>query len=129
MPIYEIKYLESQDGIEWGVDPKTCIKISDNDEHGFGRPYVFIKENTSRMFYSVRKKSLGEYRLGFADLNSGSKWVRNDEKIGLNVSKNGWDSKAIMYLAPISSNDKIYGFYNGNDFGETGIGYAELLEW
>ena len=129
MPIYEIKYLESNDGLKWNGKPKRCVNIIDNDEHGFGRPFIIKLNDSFRMFYSIRKISYGEYRLGFADLNKSENWDRKDNEIGLNVSNEGWDCKAIMYLSVINCNGKTYGFYNGNNFGETGIGFAELLEW
>lgn len=129
MPSYEIKYLESNDGLKWNGKPKRCINIINNDEHGFGRPFIFKLNDSIRMFYSIRKISYREYRLGFAELNKNGNWDRNDSEIGLNVSKKGWDSKAIMYLSVISCQGKTYGFYNGNNFGETGIGFAEMVEW
>lgn len=129
MPVYEIKYLESKNGFKWDMNPKTVMKISDPDEHGFGRPFIVNRKESARMFYSIRKKSINEYRLGFADLDIFSEWKRKDDDIGLTISESGFDSKAIMYLSLISVGSRTYGFYNGNNFGETGIGYAELLEW
>jgi len=125
MPIYTINYLESLDGIKWGDKGKVCIKIENNIEHGFGRPYVIKSDNIYKMFYSIRKKHLG-YRLGYAESYDGIYWERKDHEIGIDVSENGWDSKSICYSSVINFQNKVYMFYNGNDFGKTGVGYAEL---
>jgi hypothetical protein len=50
-----------------------------------------------------------------------------DEKINLDVSPRGFDSEAIMYAAPIQIEEKLFIFYNGNDFGRKGFGIAELI--
>ena len=125
MPVYEIKYIESIDGINWPEEGSACIKIEKDNEHGFGRPYVIKHKGTYKMFYSIRVKHLG-YRLGYAESYNGLDWVRMDEKINLDVSKDGWDSEMVAYSAVIEINGKLVMFYNGNGFGKTGFGYAEL---
>jgi predicted GH43/DUF377 family glycosyl hydrolase len=128
MPVYEIRYIESVDGINWPSEGRTQIAISNPDEHGFGRPYIFkLSQNNWSMFYSVRRRSLRSYRLGYAQSKDGMNWKRLDEKLSLSVTPDQFDSDAIMYAAPIATNDKVYLFYNGNDFGKDGFGVAELV--
>jgi hypothetical protein len=127
MPIYEIKYLESVDGINWGNIGKDCIKIEKEDEHGFGRPYVIKHNGIYKMFYSIRIKKLG-YRLGYAESIDGLQWVRKDNEINLDVSEDdSFDNEMICYSSVIEVNGKLIMFYNGNRFGKTGFGYAELI--
>jgi hypothetical protein len=80
------------------------------------------------MFYSIRTVSKG-YRLGYAESKDGLNWIRKDEEMGLNVSKDGWDSKMVSYSSVVTFRDKVYMFYCGNNCGETGFGYAALEEW
>jgi hypothetical protein len=126
MPVYEIKYLESVDGINWRGAGSSCIKIEKENEHGFGRPYVIKHNGLYKMFYSVRVKKLG-YRLGYAESVNGLHWVRKDNEMNLNVSEDGFDNEMICYSSVIEINGKLIMFYNGNDFGKTGFGYAELV--
>ena len=62
--------------------------------------------------------------INFDDLN-----VEEMNVEGLEVGHNSFDDTAIMYAAPVWLNEKLYCFYNGNDFGIDGIGLAELSEW
>lgn len=127
MPVYDIRYAESKDGILWPSEGEVQLPITQPDEHGFGRPYVIPKSGGGyRMFYSIRRKSLGAYRLGYAESADGRVWSRMDEKINLDVGQSGFDSDAIMYAAPIEVNGRIYLFYNGNDFGRDGFAVAVL---
>ncbi len=125
LPVYTINYLESPDGINWAEEGKVCIDIQNDNEHGFGRPYVVKDNGTFKMFYSIRVKYKG-YRLGYAESHDGINWTRKDNEIGIDVSESGWDSQTICYPAIVKAKDKIYMFYNGNDFGRTGFGYAVL---
>lgn len=125
LPIYEIKYLESTDGITWDSEGHTCIPISNPDEHGFGRPYIIKEAGLYKMFYSIRIKHQG-YRLGYAESINGKDWERRDDALGLNVSLTGWDSEMACFPAITRYDDQTYLFYNGNNFGQTGIGYAIL---
>lgn len=126
MPVYVLKYLESQNGIDWASTGTTCLELTEADEHGFGRPYVIRDGGMYKLFYSIRKRSLGAYRLGYAESLDGIHWHRRDHELGLDVSKQGWDSQAIMYSAVIKVGGVTYLFYNGNNFGETGFGVAVL---
>ena len=128
MPVYTIRYIESTDGIHWPTEGKECIAIESDREHGFGRPYVVKDGDIYRMFYSIRLKHLG-YRMGYAESKDGINWVRKDVEMNLDVSPNGWDSEIVCYPAVVKVKDKICLFYNGNGFGKTGFGWAELQSW
>ena len=128
MPIYDLRYAESSDGVNWSSISSMAMPITGSDEHGFGRPWV-VKRGPKdyQMFYSVRRRSLAAYRLGYAESTDGINWVRKDSKMGLDVTPGEFDSDAIMYSAVISVGDKTYCFYNGNNFGEKGFAIAELI--
>ena len=103
------------------------IPVTDPDEHGFGRHCVIkYPQSGYRMFYSVRRKSLGAYRLGYAESSNRTNWKRMDHTLNLDVTPDSFDSQAIMYAAPIFINDKLYVFYNGNNFGRDGFAVAVL---
>ena len=125
MPVYRIKYLESHDGIHWGDCGKVCIDMESPEEHGFGRPYVIRDKGLYKMFYSKRVKHLG-YRMGYAESKDGIEWVRKDSQMDLDVSESGWDSEMVCYPSLVKHNDRWIMFYNGNGFGKTGFGYADL---
>ena len=100
--------------------------MRDSDEHGYGRPYVIRENGLYRLFYSIRRRSVAAYRLGYAESVDGINWRRLDDQLNFDVSMEGWDSEAVMYSAVITLEDKTYMFYNGNNFGETGFGVAML---
>jgi predicted GH43/DUF377 family glycosyl hydrolase len=125
LPMYNIKYLTSADGINWGPEGRVCIDYESDDEHAFGKPFVLEEGGLHKMFYSVRTRSKG-YRLGYAESEDGLNWTRKDEVVGIDVSESGWDSKMIAYASIVRYKDSVYMFYNGNNLGETGFGYAIL---
>ena len=128
MPVYDLRYQESKDGIHWSGTGKLSMAITGEDEHGFGRPWVVKRgPNDYQLFYSIRRRSFAAYRLGYAESTDGIHWVRKDDEMGLDVSPGEFDSEAIMYSAVISVGEKTYCFYNGNNFGEQGFGVAELI--
>lgn len=126
LPKYNVKYLESKDGMKWGSAGRVCLDFANDDEFAFGRPYVFTEAGTYKMFYSIRTQSKG-YRLGYAESRDGSSWIRNDTEVGIDVSETGWDSQMIAYASIVKHGDQVYMFYNGNNCGETGFGYAVMI--
>lgn len=129
MPVYELRYIESPNGIDWGPKGETVLPITGPDEHGFGRPWVTQNaDGSSSLFYSVRRRSLRAYRMGYATSADGRQWDRKDEELGLDVTPGSFDSDAIMYAATISVHGNTWCFYNGNGFGEDGFAVARLVQ-
>jgi hypothetical protein len=127
MPLYDLKYQESVNGIIWQDEGILSLAATSADEHGFGRPWVVRRgENAYQLFYSIRKRSVRAYRMGYAESKDGLHWTRKDNELGLDVSPGSFDSDAIMYAAVITVGAKTYCFYNGNDFGRFGFAVAEL---
>lgn len=128
MPVYVLKYIESDDGFTWPSEGTTVMELSGIDEHGFGRPWVMDSPHGGlEMHYSIRRMSLAAYRLGFATSSDGLNWVRDDESINLDVKAGSHASTAIMYSALVKTKEKTYCFYNGDNFGKFGFAAAELV--
>jgi predicted GH43/DUF377 family glycosyl hydrolase len=128
MPVYDLRYLESSDGIHWPERGRVVLPVQAEHEHGFGRPWVVRDGDGYRMHYSVRRRSPARYRLGLAHSRDGLAWQRCDERIGLDVSPGEWDGDSIEYGTEIEAGGRTWLLYNGDDFGATGFGVAELLE-
>jgi hypothetical protein len=128
LPMYNIKYVESADGIAWPSEGRVCVDYETADEHAFGRPFVIEHDGRHTMFYSVRTRSKG-YRIGYAESIDGQRWERRDAEVGIDVSPDGWDSQTIEYASVVEHDGRVYMFYNGNNLGESGFGYAVLEQW
>jgi len=123
-PNYHIKYAESNDGVEWNRQGIVCIDYKNNDEWATSTPRVIKEGNLYRMWYSYR--GIQPYRIGYAESNDGIKWIRKDDEVGIDTSASGWDSEMIEYPFVIEHNKTKYIFYNGNEYGKSGLGYAVL---
>lgn len=123
-PVYHIKYSESADGFNISNDTHECINV-EGDEYRIGRPTVFKHNSLYKMFYT-RDTLQKEYSPGYAESINGIVWRRNDRQMGLLRSSSGWDSEMVCYPVPLFYKNKCYIFYNGNNMGMSGFGYAEL---
>lgn len=126
-PLYIMKYTESEDGIHWDKPPIQCMSYANEDEHGFGRPFVWRDGDILKMYYSIRTYSRGYY-IGYAESKDGISWDRKDEQAGIDLGTNSWDDTNLSYPFLYTYEKRTYIFYNGNGCGKTGFGYAELLE-
>lgn len=122
---YHIKYAESQDGIYWKPTGQICLDFENEEEHAFSRPCVIRDLDMYRCWYSVRGE---RYKIGYAESKDGIKWKRKDDEAGITVSKNSWDSEMLCYPFVFDHNRTRYMLYNGNNYGQTGIGLAVLRE-
>lgn len=127
---YHIKYAESNNGIDWERNNIDCILPKDEFE-ATARPSVLKLKEKYIMFYSrrslvdFRMNPKNSYRIGYAESEDGIKWKRMDDRIQFGPSGgNDFDSNEIAYPYVIQIKDKLVMFYNGNDFGKTGFGYA-----
>jgi hypothetical protein len=125
---YNIKHRRSQDGVYWDNRSTTCIDYANPHEYAIARPSVIReKDGRYRMWYSFRAQpSTATYRIGYAESLDGLRWTRMDEKAGIDVSDNGWDSEMICYPRVFYHGDQLYMLYNGNGYGKSGFGLAAL---
>lgn len=126
-PLYIMKYTYSEDGIHWNHEAVECLQYKNEDEHGFGRPYVWREGDKFKMLYSIRTYSRGYY-IGYAESEDGIHWERMDDLAGITNGASGeWDDTNLSYPYLFQHGDRTYMFYNGNGCGKNGFGYAEKV--
>lgn len=118
-----IKYAESDDGIAWRREGRIAIPFKSADEYAMSKPCVLRDGARFRMWYSYRGAA---YRIGYAESGDGLSWMRLDERVGIGVSAEGWDSEAVCYPCVFDWAGRRYMLYNGNRYGLTGFGMAVL---
>jgi hypothetical protein len=118
---YNIRYAESDDGVVWRRDGRTCIDYANETEYAFARPCVTRDAGRFRMWYAFRGD---RYRIGFAESVNGVVWSRLDDVAGLHPAGNGWESEMVAYPWIFDANGRRYMLYNGNDYGRSGVGLA-----
>ena len=127
-PLYDIKYAESKNGIDWEPSNITCIPLKE-EQGGISQASVLKVDKYYYMWYSYRNKidyridKKNSYKIGHARSLNGKEWDILDTPV-LEPSDNGWDSLMVEYPSVIKGKDFYYMFYNGNGFGKEGIGYA-----
>jgi hypothetical protein len=126
VPTYHLAYAESPDGISWPPQGRMAIEPREPDEYGFGRPCVLKEGALYRMWYSARSHSQN-YVIGYATSPDGINWDR-DDSAGLRKSADGWDSEMTCFASVVDTDTGRYMFYNGNGFGQTGVGVARLQD-
>ena len=120
-----IKYAESPDLINWFRTNEIHIDLKYKNEYAISKPWVIKDGNLFKMWYSYRaNESVETYRIGYAESSDGKKWIRMDDKSGIDISESGWDSEMICYASVFTLNSKKYMLYNGNQYGKTGFGLA-----
>jgi hypothetical protein len=120
---YHLRQMDSEDGLAWGRDATVAIDFKDDREYAISRPTVLVENGVHHMWYSTRGD---RYRIGYARSLDGTTWERRDDLVGIAPSENGWDSEMICYPHVFRMNNHLYMAYNGNNYGETGIGLAVL---
>lgn len=127
-PQYDINYIESADGMHFkGIGVKCIENNRDNKEYRIGRPRTYKKGDRYIMNFTYGTTD-GRYIAGQAISADGLSWQRDDAQLGIELSENGWDSIHLSYPSVVSTGEKTYMFYNGNNMGYDGFGYAQLSE-
>lgn len=126
-PRYDINYTVSKDGYNFEPGVKVITNNKGNAEYRIGRPRVY-KDNGAYIMNFTYGTTDGRYTAGQAISDDGINWKRCDELIGINLSEAGWDSIHLSYPSILTNKKgKIYMFYNGNNMGKDGFGFAERL--
>jgi hypothetical protein len=118
---YNLRYAESENGIDWRREGHVSVDFADAQEYAISRPCVVRDHDRYRMWFAARGS---RYCLCYAESDDGLNWIRDDARAGLQPAQAGWDSEMIAYPAVLDRDGDRYLFYNGNDYGRTGIGYA-----
>jgi hypothetical protein len=130
--VYKIGHAVSDDGISWQKESRQIISDKLDVNECQALPTVVKIKDTYHMFFcyrqatDFRKNRDRAYRIGYAFSGDLHKWIRNDDRVGINVSENGWDSDMQCYPHVFHRGDQIYMLYNGNAFGRYGFGLAVL---
>lgn len=119
---YNIRYAESNDGINWNRSGTIAVDFKNQFETKVARANVIKEDNIYKMYYCY---AIDQYKIGYAESNDGIKFIRKDELAGITTSSDGWDSEMLVYPYVIKCYNKKFLFYNGNEYGKSGIGVAE----
>ncbi len=130
-PVYKIRLATSTDGINWKKHNQDLIKSILEVDEAQASPDVFFSNGKYHMFFcyrysaGYRGKEKG-YRIGYAFSGDLINWIRDDTKVGIDISTDGWDSEMISYPHVFELDGDIYMFYLGNQVGRFGFGLAQL---
>ncbi len=130
-PVYRIRMARSDDGINWVKENRDLIPTRIEEDECQASPDVIFRNGKYHMFFCYRysknyRSKEGGYRIGYAWSNDGLYWVRDDARVGINISHEGWDSEMISYPHVCEIEGRIFMFYLGNGVGREGFGVAEL---
>jgi len=131
-PRYHLKLATSEDGINWDQSGLTAVDYTSDLEGGLSKASVIVNDDSYKMWYSYR--ALHNYRsnwdksykIGYAESLDGVSWERMDDSISVK-SGQGWDLQMQCYPCVVAYENKLFMFYNGNNFGKTGFGFSTYL--
>ena len=126
LPRYNVRYAESNDGVQWRATGHICVDHIHPGEVAIGRPFVLYEDGTYKMFYSYRGDTFG-YRLGYAESADGLMWTRQDESMSLTGRAENWDSQGTAYPTVFDHQGQRYMLYCGNQYSKAGFGIAALV--
>lgn len=132
--IYKLRMATSNDLINWEKLNKDLVtnKLGEMEAQACGDIFWDGKKYNMHFCYreglDFRKNKKNTYRIGYCSSLDLINWERDDTKVNLNISSEGWDSEMIAYPNIFSVDDKIYMLYGGNGNGKTGFGIAQLKE-
>jgi hypothetical protein len=123
--IYDVKYAESRDGLNWYREGRVMIGLKP-DETNVAHPCVVRDGDGYSMWYSYNCGA--GYRIGWATSLDGLTWVRRDAEAGIEVSPSGWDSSMVCHPYVFNHEGDRFMLYAGNNYGRDGLGLARALD-
>lgn len=121
LPVYDIRHTQSPDGASFPGEGVTVLPLGAG-EYRVGRPYVVREGPGYEMFFGASTEA-DPYRLRRAVSADGLSW----ERVPLAVEGGEWDSGMSAYPAVVRVAGRRLMFYNGNEYGRCGFGYAEAV--
>jgi hypothetical protein len=123
LPLYSLRRICSRDGITWPTPGEELLRPNrDRGEIGFGRPFLWHNAvGQPSLLISVRWEK--GYQLHEVELTSGE-IASAPRPMKLEGTTEAWDAEMTCFGAACRAGDKELLFYNGNNYGESGIGVA-----
>ncbi len=130
-PVYRIRMACSSDGIHWQKQNRDLIPPRIEADEAQASPDVIEGNGKYHMFFCYRGSENfrgrdNGYRIGYACSDNLLDWQRDDDKAGVSISDEGWDSEMISYPHILKLDGQVYMFYLGNQVGREGFGLARL---
>ncbi len=130
-PVYRIRMATSNDGITWRRHHKELIPPRLEADECQASPDVIHANGKYHMFFCYRhsldyRNRRRGYRIGYASSPDLENWTRDDARVGIDVSSEGWDAEMISYPHVFDLDGVTYMMYLGNQVGRHGFGLARL---
>ncbi|MEQ8304022.1 MAG: hypothetical protein RIB47_11565 [Cyclobacteriaceae bacterium] len=127
---HKIRMAVSSDGLNWTKVNKDLIPDGWGENESQASPDIFYANGKYHMFFCgwlpsnfrITRKRL----IGYAFSTDLMNWVRDDSKVGITLSGNGWDSEMVAYPHVFELDGETYMLYIGNEVGRYGFGLAKL---
>lgn len=129
---YKLRMAVSEDAIHWERKHINLIPDKLGNDESQACADIICKDGLYHMFFcyrnheNFRRDPRNSYRIGYAVSSDLMNWKRLDEKVGIDVSDEGWDSEMIAYPHVFETAGNIYMLYLGNEVGKYGFGLAVL---
>ena len=128
-PSYNIGLSITRDGLHFDKMNSPAIEL-EGQEAGISAATVIEHNKTYHMWFSVRHAKEFRtnpdkaYKIKHATSKDGWNWTR-DNKFGI-IPECKYESIMCAYPSVLKIDDKLYMFYNGDGFGETGIALTTM---
>lgn len=130
--IYKLRMATSQDGMVWKRLNKDIMEDALGAEEAQACPDVIFSQGRYHMFFcyrqatDFRKNKRNSYRIGYASSFNLTDWTRDDKRVGIEPSEDGFDSEMVAYPTVFALDDSVFMLYLGNEVGRCGFGLAKL---
>jgi predicted GH43/DUF377 family glycosyl hydrolase len=127
---HKIRMATSIDGINWIKQNANIIPDFWDPNESQASPDVFFSNGVYHMFFCgwvphTFRKTRGR-KIGYAWSHDLINWNRDDSKVGIRESTEGWDSEMVAYPHVFMAGGRTYMLYIGNEVGRYGFGLAVL---
>jgi hypothetical protein len=127
---HKIRMAVSDDGLKWKKLNKDIIPNGWDENESQASPDVFFANGLYHMFFCGwipnNFRSTRNRVIGYAYSKDLINWTRDDSKVGIQLSKDGWDSEMLAYPHVFQLDGFTYMLYIGNEVGRYGLGLAKL---
>lgn len=130
--VYKIGHAMSHDGIAWRKEGRQIIADVLGENECQALPTVLRIDGRYHLYFCYRAQfgfrdgAAGAYRIGHAHSDDLAHWTRDDARVDIDASPDGWDRDMQCYPSVFECDGQVYLLYNGNQFGRHGFGAAIL---